>query len=228
MKPITVVSVLFTVFLVALVVPVHASISVTSTVSSSIYVVYNFQNLNSTVYNEIKANYQFNISTTISTAIAQNLKAQGQTQVQSSLGPETGEFDDASKSISADFYIWGSDIISSATNRTSMGTTYQVETDWRKFQLNLAPGFSLNFTQLLSQPVAEWQKPNETTFLYEDQGVLFKFVLPEGATQVSAQGDIITYELPPNSWDVFINSPFLILVVLIIVIIIALIYRRIK
>src|SRR3972149_6937979 len=124
MKPITVLSVLFTVFLVALVVPVHASISVTSTVSSSIYVVYNFQNLNSTVYNEIKANYQFNISTTISTAIAQNLKAQGQTQVQSSLGPETGEFDDASKSISADFYIWGSDIISSATNRTSMGTTY--------------------------------------------------------------------------------------------------------
>jgi hypothetical protein len=228
MKSIPIVFVLFTMFLALLVVPVHSSVSVTSTISDSIYVVYDFQNLNSTVYDEIKANYQFNISAVVSTAIVKNLEAQGQEQVQSSPRLETGEFNDAARSISVSFYIWGSDIIGSTINRTSMGRTYQVKTDWRKFQLNLASSFSLNFTQLLFKPVAEWQKPSETTFLYEGQGVSFKFTLPEGATQVSAQGDIISYELLPSSWDVFVNSPFLILVVLILVIIIALIYRRVK
>ena len=148
MKSITIVFVLFTVFLAVLVVPVHASVSVTSTIGDSVYVVYDFQNLNSTVYDEIKAIYQFNISTTISTAIVKNLEAQGQKQVQSSLGPETGEFDDVAKSIHVSFYIWDS--------------------------------------------------------------------------------DIITFEFPLNFWDVFINSPFLILAVLIIIVIIALIYRKIR
>ena len=91
MKSITIVFVLFTVFLAVLVVPVHASVSVTSTIGDSVYVVYDFQNLNSTVYDEIKAIYQFNISTTISTAIVKYLEAQGQKQVQSSPRLETGE-----------------------------------------------------------------------------------------------------------------------------------------
>jgi hypothetical protein len=215
------------VFLAVLVVPVHASVSVTSTIGDSVYVVYDFQNLNSTVYDEIKAIYQFNISTTISTAIVKNLEAQGQKQVQSSLGPETGEFDDVAKSIHVSFYIWGSDIISSTISGTTMKKTYEVNTNWRKFQLTLTSDFSINFAQLLSKPVSEWQKPNVTTYLYESQDILFKFVLPGAATQVSAQGDIITFEFPLNFWDVFINSPFLILAVLIIVIIIALIYRKI-
>jgi hypothetical protein len=228
MKSIIIVFVLFTVFLAVLVVPVHASVSVTSTIGDSVYVVYDFQNLNSTVYDEIKAIYQFNISTTISTAIVKNLEAQEQKQVQSSLGPETGEFDDVAKSIHVSFYIWGSDIISSSINGTTMKKTYEVNTDWRKFQLTLTSDFYIDFAQLLTKPVSEWQKPNVTTYLYESQDILFKFVLPGAATQVSAQGDIITFEFSPNFWDIFINSPFLILAVLIIIVIIALIYRKIR
>ena len=228
LKSTTIFFVLFIVFLAGLAVPVHASVSVTSTIGDSVYVVYDFQNLNSTVYDEIKANYQFNISTTISTAIVKNLEAQGQKQVQSSLGPESGEFEDVAKSIHVSFYIWGSDIISSTISGATMKKTYEVKTDWRKFQLSLTSDFSINFAQLLSKPVSEWQKPNVTTYLYESQDISFKFALPGTATQVSAQGDIITFEFPLNFWDVFINSPFLILIALIIVITIALIYRRIK
>jgi hypothetical protein len=223
-----VIVVLLTILLAMSIMPVYASVSITGTINESVYVIYNFQNLNLTVYDEIKANYQSNLSAVISTAIVKNLETQGRTQVQSSLGPETGVFDDTAKSISVSFYIWGSDIISNSINRTSMGRIYQVQTDWRKFNLALINGFSFNFTQLLSTPVAEWQKPNETIYLYENQDVSCKFVLPETAFQVRAQGDIITYEVQPSFWDVFINSPFPILIVLIIVVIVALIYRRIR
>ena len=129
LKSTTIFFVLFIVFLAGLAVPVHASVSVTSTIGDSVYVVYDFQNLNSTVYDEIKANYQFNISTTISTAIVKNLEAQGQKQVQSSLGPESGEFEDVAKSIHVSFYIWGSDIISSTISGATMKKTYEVKTD---------------------------------------------------------------------------------------------------
>jgi hypothetical protein len=214
--------------LVASIIPVHAFISVTTTIGDSIYVVYYFQNLDSPVYNGIKANYQYNITSTISTMIVKHLAAQGQDQVYFSLGPETGEFYDSSKSIHVSFYLWGSDVLRSTINRTSMKRIVYLNTDWRKFQLSLTNGFSINFTQLLSEPVIEWQKPNENTFLYEAPELSFKFILPRDTEQVRVQGDTIIFEFQPNFWDVFINSPFPILIAIIIIVIIAAIYRRIR
>jgi hypothetical protein len=218
--------VLFIILLAVSIVPVYASVSVTSTIGDSIYVVYDIQNLNSTVYDAVKNNQQFNMST-IPTTIVKNLENQGQTQVSWGFGPQTDIFNDATRAIQVSFYLWGSDIISSTINQTTMKRTYQVKTDWRKFQLDLTSSFSLNFTQILAKSVAEWQKTNEHTFLYEGQDTSFKFILPQTATQVQAQGDTITFEGGSLSfWDVFLNSPFLILAVLIIIIIIALVYRK--
>lgn len=228
MKSAILVFTLFVCLLVASIIPVYALVSVTSTIGEDIYVVYDFQNLDSTAYNEIKANYQYNITSTISTTIVKHLAAQGQDEVYFSLGPEIGEFDDSSKSIHASFYLWGSDVLRSTINRTSMKRVTYLNTDWRKFQLSLTNGFSINFTQLLSEPVIEWQKPDETTFLYEVQEISFKFELPSEAEQVRVQLDTIIFEFQPNFWDVFINSPFPILIVLIIIVLIAVIYRRVK
>lgn len=220
---------LFTILLAVSIVPVHASVSVTSTINDSIYVVYDVQNLNSTIYEEVKSNPKFNVST-IPITIVKNLENQGRKQVSWGLGPQADvSFDDATRSIHVSFYLWGSDVISSALNRTTMKRVYEIKTDWRKFQLNLADNFSIDFTQILATPVAEWQKTDETTYMYESQDVSFRFVLPQTATQVRANVDTITFEGGSLSfWDIFINSPFLILAVLIIVVIIALIYRRIR
>jgi hypothetical protein len=211
------------------IVPVHASVSVTSTISDSMYVIYDIQNLNSTIFDEVKNNPQFNIST-IPTTIVKNLENQGRKQVSWGFGPQTDVvFNDAARAIQVSFYLWGSDVLISTINRTTMKRIYEVKTDWRKFQLNLTNNYSIDFTQILAKPVAEWQKTNETTFLYESQDVSCKFILPQTATQVQANADTITFEGGSFSfWDVFLNSPFLILAVLIIVIIIALVYRKIK
>jgi hypothetical protein len=229
MKRSTLIFALFTILLALSVVPAHASVSVESTVNESIYAVYNFQNLNSTVYDEVKNNPQFNVST-IPMTIVRNLENQGRIQVNWGFGPQADlVFNDAARTVQVSFYLWGSDIISSGVNQTTMKRTCQVKTDWRKFQLSLTSSFSLNFTQILAKPVAEWQKTNEYTFLYEGQDISFKFILPQTATQVQAQEDTITFEAGSLSfWDIFLNSPFLILAVLIIVVIIALIYRKVR
>jgi len=229
MKRLTFIVALFTILSALYVLPVHGSVSVESTINESIYAVYNFQNLSSTVYDEIKNNPQFNMST-IPNTIVKNLENQGRKQVAWGFGPQTEViFNDAARTIQVSFFLWGSDIIDSGVNQTAMKRTCQVKTNWRKFQFSLTSSFSLNFTQILAKPVAEWQKTNEHTFLYESQDISFKFILPQTATQVQAQEDIITFEAGSLSfWDIFLNSPFPILAALTIVVIITLIYRKVR
>lgn len=221
----------FTVLLFVLVAPVYASVSVESTVGDNIAIIYNFENLDSTIYNETIANKQFN-SSTIPQIIKKNLETQGLTNV--NYGSQPNTYDNATKTISASFYLSGSDIISFAVNRTIMRKTYQVKTEWRNFQVNLTSSFSIDFAQYFAEPVEKWQNPNQTTYYIETHGtgffnvVSFKFTLPTTATNVQAQGDTITYDFPLYFEDVFLNSPFLILVVLITVIIVALVYRRVR
>jgi hypothetical protein len=130
--------------------------------------------------------------------------------------------------------LGGSDIISFTIDRTTMGRTYQIKTDWRNFQLNLTSNFSINFTQYFAEPVGNWQKPSQTTFYIESHEtgffdtLSFNLTLPATAANIQAQGDTITYEVPPYFEDVFLNSPFLILAVLMVVIIVVLIYRRVR
>jgi len=231
-KPVLVV-ICFTVLLLVSVAPVYASVSVESTVGDNISIIYNFENLDETIYNEAMANDQFN-SSTIPKIIVENLKEQNLTHV--NYGSQSITHDDATKTIRVSFYLNGSDIISSALNRTTMRKTYQVKTEWRNFQVNLTSSFSINFAHYFAEPVEKWQKLSQTTYSYYIEthetgffeALSFKFTLPATATNVQAQGDTITYEVPPNFEDTFLNSPFLILTVLILIIIVALIYRRVR
>jgi len=219
-----------TALLIVSVAPVHASVSVKSTIGDVIYVTYDFENLDPSVYSEAMANDQFN-STTIPQIIKKNLEKQNLTRVNYGFQPNTN--DDATNTIRVSFYLGGSDIISFTLNRTIMRRTYQVKTEWRKFQFNLTSSFSIDFAQVLAEPVEQWQKINQTAYIYpsEENDILeisFQFALPEEATQVQVEGDTITYEVPPYFEDVFLNSPFLILTVLLIIVVIVLIYRKLK
>lgn len=215
------------------VLPVHASVSVNATVNDNIFAVYKFENLNSTVYDEVKANQQFNIST-IPTIITKNLEDQGFTQVNWGFGPQTDIFNDTTRTIQVSFYLGGSDIISFTLNTTILRRTYQVQTEWRRFQLSLTSNFVIDFTQYFNPLVEKWQKPNSTTYHIDATGtdffnlVSFNLVLPASATNVQAAGDTITYEVPPYFEDVFLGTPFVILAVLIVAIIIVLAYRRVR
>lgn len=241
MKRSTLIVSLFTLLLAGFVVPVNASVSVEGSINDNFYVVYNLESLNSTIYDGVKTNQQFNIST-IPTIIVKNLENQGYKQVKWGFGPQTDIFNDTARAIHVSFYLGGLDLISFIINRTTMRRTYQVKTDWRKFQLNLTSSFSIDFAKYFAAPVAEWQKTdytdnrgnkhpayyykaNETSFL---DAMSFYFILPATATNTQTEADTITFEVPPYFEDVFLNSPFLILAVLIVVIIIVLIYRRVR
>jgi len=237
-KP-TITLVCLIVLLVVSVTPVSAFVSVESTIGDNIYIIYNFENLDPAVYNETMRNNQFN-SSTIPQIIMKNLEKQNLTRI--SFGFPTQSNYDANKTIRVSFYLGGSDIISFTINRTSMRRTYQVKTEWRKFQVNLTTSFSIDFAQYFGEPVANWQKTNHTdpggsthpAFYYETAGtgfldtLSFYFILPATATNIQVEGDTTTYEVSPYFEDVFLNSPFLILAVFIIIIAIVLVYRRVK
>ena len=232
MKKIAVTHLLLILF-VALIMPVHASVTMKATIDQSIHVILNFENVNSTIYGEIKQNKQtFNV-TTIPLIIVKNLKQQGLTQVRWDYSQEISS-DDSTNSIHVEFFLSGSDIITLTLNKTTMTRLYQVRTGWRKFHVNLTEKISIDFTKYFGTPIAEWNyTDSEKAYYYEyrEQDSFTsscKFVLPETATNVYATGDTIFFETPPLLEDVLLNSPFLILGALIIVIIIAFIYRRVR
>jgi len=223
---------LLLILFVALIMPVHASVTMKATIDQSIHVILNFENVNSTIYGEIIQNEQtFNV-TTIPLIIVKNLEQQGLTQVRWDYSQEISS-DDSTNSTHVEFFLSGSDIITRTLNKTTMTMLYQVRTEWRKFHVNLTENFPVNFTKYFGKPIAEWNyTDSEKAYYYEytedSLTSSCKFVLPTTAINIQATGDTIFFETPPLLEDVLLNSPFLILGALIIVIIIAFIYRRIR
>ena len=220
---------------------VHATVSFESKIEDNIYVTCNFENLAEAVYDAAKANQQIFNGSTIPKIIAMNLEKQGLTRVTCE-GVQDNTYVDANKAIHVSFLLGGADIISPTINRTTLKRACQVKTDWRKFQVNLTSNFQVDFAQHFAEPVDTWQKIDQPdsagnvhpAYFYETPeteslGKLsFKFILPSTATNVQANGDAITYDMPPSFDDVFLGSPLLILAAIIIVVVIALVYRRLK
>ena len=219
--------------LVTLITPVHASVKIQATIDKNIHVIFIFENINSTIYNETKQNEQiFNI-TTIPKAILKNLEQQDLTCVRWGYKQEI-IFNDTARSIRVEFHLAGSDIINFTFNKTTMNRIYHVQTQWRKFQVNLTHNFSLDFAQYFDKPIADWTyNDSEKTYSYEFAELdsfdpSCKIVLPPTATNVHATEDTIIFEVPPLLEDILLNSPFLILGALIIVIIVTFLYRRLR
>lgn len=217
----------------------YASVEKTQVwVDDSFYVTYSFEGVNSTLYQEIKQQTLFNQSS-IPQIISNNLKQQELTRVTfytSELG-----FNDSSNTIQVSFYMSGSDVISLTINQTTGARTHTVRTDWRDLQLELTPTLSLNFTQYFGEPVDQWQRINYTDteekmhvayyYDYTEPAPFHPqcyFILPTEATNIQAVGDTITFELPPSSGDILLNSPFIILGTLLVVIAVIFLYRRIR
>jgi len=219
--------------LITLITPVYASVKIQAKIAQNIQVVFSIENVNSTIYNEIKQNEQINI-TTIPKAIINNLKQQNLTRTRWGYDPEQQIFNDSRNSISVRFYLAGEDIINFTFNKTTMNRIYQVQTEWRKFQITLTHNFSLDFAQYFDTPIANWTySDSKKTYHYEyTESDSFdptcKFMLPTKATNVHAIKDTIIFEVPPLPEDILLSSPFLILGALIIVVIIAFIYRRLR
>jgi len=219
---------------------VHATVSFESKIEDNIYVTCSFENLAEAVFTAAKANQQLFNGSSIPKIITANLEKQGLTRV-TYWGVQYNTYD-ANKAIYVSFFLGDADIISSTINRTTLKRAYQVKTDWRKFQVNLTSDFQVDFAQHFAEPVDTWQKIDQPdsagsvhpAYFYETPeteslGKLsFKFILPSTATNVQANGDVITYDMPPSFEDIFLGSPLLILAAIIIVVVIALVYRKLK
>jgi len=227
---------LITILILSVAFPVNAQITTKSTVDDSLFITYDFEKLNQTVFEEAFTKFK---PETIPEAIVKNLEKKNQTLVRYGFGAQPLEFDNDTKTIRTSFFLGGSDIISFTVNKTTLKRTYQVKTEWRKFQVNLTSSFPLDFAQHLAKPVAEWQKINYTdtqgivhsAYYYENRqtGMLVMFfyiILPASASRIQVQGDTIFYDMPPYLEDQLLDSPFLILGVLAAALVIILIYRK--
>jgi len=204
-----------------------AEITGNISVGEDLYVTFDFISLDQTVYDQAKIQFT---NEKIPDIIAYNFEQRNQTVGTRALPLD---FDDATRSISSSFYLGGSAIISYTINQTTLKRIYEVKTDWREFQVNLTDNFSIDFAQLAATPVDEWQKQSDTTFYYENKNtgtldVSFHLSLPTSASQVSAEGDTVFFEMPPLAEDILLGTPFLVLIALAIILVIVLLYRKVR
>ena len=205
----------------------NAEITGNINVGEDLYVTFEFKDLDQTVYDQAKLQFT---AEKIPNIIANNFEQRNQTVGTRALPLEV---DDTIRSISSSFYLGGSAIISFITNKTTLKRMYEVKTDWRKIKVNLTDTFSVDFAQLAATPVDEWQKQDVTTFYYENRNtgtldVFFYLRLPASASQVRAEGDTVFFEMPPFTEDIFLGTPFLILIALAIALVIILLYRKVR
>ncbi len=224
------------ILILTLVTPVYASVELRATVDQNINVVLDIRNINSTVYERIKDENLLN-ETKIPGIITRNLEKQGLENVYFGLPSEPLGFNHAEKSITARFYLSGSDILNSTFSEETMKRRFHVRTDWRKFELNLTSDFSLDFTEYFGKPLSDWNFSSEIypTYYYESgETVPFNplcyFILPREATEVHIADDMetIVFELPPALGESLLNSPFLILGTIVIAIIVSSFYRSVR
>ena len=225
------------VLLVTLATPIYASVTIQATIDQNIHVVFDFQNINSTIYNEAIQQQLFNAST-IPRAIEEKLEQRDLKNVECTYDPTQEIFDDSTRSIHVEFLLVGSDIIRVIISKTTMSKIYNVRTDWRKFHFNLTDNYSLDFNEYFGKPIAEWEFENKTTpahyYYNHTSSIEFDpicyFILPSRANNphIAEDMDTIVFELLLPLGESLLSSPFLILIALIIVNVVAVLYRKIR
>jgi hypothetical protein len=205
---------------------VNGEITGNVSVGEDLFVTFEFKGLEQSVYDQAKLQFTAN---RIPDIIVNNYMQKNQTVGARALPLDP---DDASRTIRNSFYLGGSAIVSFTVNETTLKRVYEVKTDWRKFKVNLTDGYSIDFAQLAAEPVADWQKPDDTTFHLEnsDTGSLdvlsFNIVLPSSASAVRAEQDTIFFEMPPYAEDILLGTPFLILIALAVALVIIFVYMK--
>jgi len=236
MRELTVTTLLL-VLLVVMITPSFASVSIQATIDQNIHVVFNFQNIDSTIYNETIRQDSFCVST-IPQAIEESLEERELRNAECIYDPTQEIFEDSTRSIRVEFLLIGSDIIYVMINKTTMNKIYNVRTDWRKFHVNLTDNYVLDFSEYFGKPMTEWEFENKTTparyYCNDISSIEFDptcyFTLPSRAINphIAEDMDTIVFELPLPLGESLLNSPFLILVALIIVNVVAVLYRKVR
>jgi len=236
MRELTVTTLLL-VLLVVMITPSFASVSIQATIDQNIHVVFNFQNIDSTIYNETIRQDSFCVST-IPQAIEESLEERELRNAECIYDPTQEIFEDSTRSIRVEFLLIGSDIIYVMINKTTMNKIYNVRTDWRKFHVNLTDNYVLDFSEYFGKPMAEWEFENKTTparyYCNNTSSIksdpICYFTLPSRAINphVAEDMDTIVFELPLPVGESLLNSPFLILVALIILNVVAVLYRKVR
>lgn len=214
-----------------LVVSVYAtSVAVETSITQNFYAVFTFSDINATIYRSIRSNVTAN---TVPTALYNNMVRKGYSGV--GYSNQSINFNDTTYSIVSAFNLQGTSIINSTTNYAASTVTYQMNTGWRKFFLNVTTDFYFNFTQDFAQSLASWNRNTVggiTSYSYSNSttGVSFSFQLPSDASSISASGDTLTFDVPYTASfeDNLISSPILILIALAVAGLIVYVYRRIK
>ncbi len=224
---------------VASVASTHASVEVQAIIDQDIQVAFDLENINSTTYLKIK-NENLITESTLPNAILEDLEQRNLRRVDVFTQPIV--FNDPASSIYIAFSLTGSDILNSTVNMKSMTKTYHARTDWRKFQVNITNGFSLDFAEYFGEPLERWQRINYTVNAKTHPAYYYKstnssaidpkcyFILPATATGVQATEDILIFQLPHtlSFGDSLLGSPFLILGALLVMNIVFFLYRRVK
>ena len=217
-----------------LVTSAYSSVSIEASITRDFRVVFEFTNINSTIYENLKNNALIMNETTVPEAIWRNLAEKGLISVEyynSSIN-----FNDTTRSVRSAFNLRGPDIITSTINRGALTETFTANTTWRKFFLNISSGFSFNFTQTFATPLADWNRtalPDGGT-IYSlanvTAGASCSFALPKEANGVFIVGDVVIFDLPyePPWEDKFINSPLLILIALAVAGAVIFVYRKVR
>lgn len=224
---------------VASVASAHASVEVQAIIDQDIEVAFDLENINSTIYLKIK-NENLITESTLPSAILDGLEQRNLRRVEVFTQPIV--FNDAASSIYIAFSLTGPDILNSTVNMRSMTKTCHARTDWRKFQVNMTNGFSLDFDEYFGEPLEKWQRINYTVnakthpafYYYSTNSSTIDpkcyFILPATATGVQATEDLLIFQLPHtlSFGDSLLGSPFSILGALLIMNIAFFLYRRVK
>jgi len=187
--------------------------------------------VSNTTYSILKNNSTILNGTTVPRVIQTNFIKQGHTGI--TFSNQAISYNDSGYSINSTFQLFGKDVISSTTDRSTGIQSYQVSTTWREFSLNVSGKLFFNFTKNLETPLTEWT--NNTTngiqsFVFSNStaGVSCSFELPSSATNVARTGTSISFDVPYQIpfGDRLINSPVLVLIALAVAGLIIFVYRK--
>jgi len=138
------------------------------------------------------------------------------------------EFDEETFSTTIRARISGSDVVYVSTDPDSLNRTFEVETAWRRFQLNLTDELSINMTERFGYWLQNWNRTGNT-ISFEAANSTFTFVLPESASNIVVdRREVIIFRVPPSFQDKLINSPLVALIGVVLIPIAAAVYRRVK
>ena|GEM_PF-1506261 len=220
-----------------------ALVSVVSEVDQGIHITLSVAGINSTVMERLMQTEIFN-SSTIPRFIVDRYKERGYTNIL--FYGEDLKMNPAGKSIEVSFYLAGSDVVSFELDRNMSSVVYTVRTGWRRVNLEIRDRngseiLTLNLAKYFGRFIEEWNQTEymdpegyaHKLFTYEYHGspgsletyTVFHIILPKDATDVRVIGDIITFRIPLPVEDVFLSSPFIILIAVVFINLFALVGR---